>query len=106
MIEIKAIVRREKVEEIKKGLSEVGVNGFTHWHVMGHGRQKGILIDGVHYDELPKEFIYLVVSDEKKTEVVTTIIRIAKTQKNGKAGDGRIFVNYINEAYTISQRAL
>ena len=106
MVEIHAIIRREKLEDVKKGLAEAGVNGCTHWHVMGHGKQNGIVIDDVHYDELPKEMLYVVVDDTKKNDVVTAIIQRAKTKSGGRAGDGRIFVNYIKEAYTISQRAL
>lgn len=106
MIEIKAIIRREKVELVKQKLSEQGFAGLTHWHVMGRGKQKGVVIDGFCYDELPKEMIYIVVHDEDKTAVVTTIINISKTPPKGKAGDGRIFVNHIDEGYTISTQLL
>lgn len=104
MLEITAIIRREKVTSVKEKLEAIGIKGFTHWHVNGHGKQKGIMIDGVHYDELPKELLYLVVDDEEKTKVVTTIINTAKTGKSGKAGDGRIFITEIIEGYTISQQ--
>lgn len=106
MVEIKAIVRREKVCEIKKELKKVGIHGFTHWNVMGHGKQNGIMINGMQYDDLPKEFIYIVSEDRLKTAIVTTIIRTARTAEAGKAGDGRIFVSYIDEGYTISQSVL
>lgn len=106
MVEIKAIIRREKVCEVKKELKKVGVHGFTHWNVMGHGKQNGLLINGMQYDALPKEFVYIVAEDRLKTAIVTTIIKIARTIESGKAGDGRIFVSYIDEGYTISQSVL
>ena len=52
MIEIKAIIRREKVELVKQKLSEQGFAGLTDWHVMGRGKQKGVVIDGFCYDEI------------------------------------------------------
>lgn len=106
MVEVKAIIRREKFDLVKQQLAEKGFNGLTHWHVMGRGKQKGVVIDGVCYDELPKEMVYLVVQDEDKTEVVTTIIHTAKTLPKGKAGDGRIFVRRIDESYTISTQLM
>ena len=106
MVEIKAIIRREKVAIVKQKLAEKGFYGLTHWHVMGRGKQRGVVIDEVRYDELPKEMLYIVVHDEHKTEVITTIIHSASIENRGKPGDGRIFVTKIDEGYTISDQLL
>jgi nitrogen regulatory protein PII 1 len=52
----------------------------------------------VHYDELQKTMLMMVVEDEHRDRVVQTIMEAART---GKYGDGRIFVNPVEEAYTI-----
>lgn len=45
MVEIKAIIRREKVAIVKQKLAEKGFYGLTYWHVMGRGKQRGVVID-------------------------------------------------------------
>jgi nitrogen regulatory protein PII 1 len=104
VVEIRAIIRREKVNAVKQELEKIGINGLTHWHVMGRGKQKGIELEGINYDELPKEIVYIVAEDKDKTNIVTIIINTAKTQPKGKAGDGRIFIVNLSEVYTISQQ--
>lgn len=108
MVEIKAIIRREKVAIVKQALADKGFYGLTHWHVMGRGKQRGVVIDEVRYDELPKEMLYIVVHDEHKTAVITTIIHAARMagKDKGKPGDGRIFVTHLDEGYTISDQLL
>ena len=106
MIEIKAIIRRERLKALKDALAERGFYGLTHWPVSGRGKQHGVTVNGVVYDELPKEMVYIVVHDEHKTAVVTTIIAICQTQPKGTAGDGRIFITRLDEGYTISEQLL
>jgi nitrogen regulatory protein P-II 1 len=93
MIKIEAIVREEKLEDIKEALSKIQVNGITVSQVMGCGKQKGYkeLVRGTEVDitMLPKiKFEILVSTDdwEKKT-----IKAIQKAAYSGKPGDGKIF---------------
>jgi len=69
---------------------------------MGRGKQKGIKVGDVYYDEIPKVMLLCIVKDEDKDDVVKIIMKNAKTGKEGTFGDGRIFVSPVEEAYTIS----
>lgn len=56
----------------------------------------------VVYDEIPKELLMIVVRDEDKDDVVSIIMRHAKTGEQGHYGDGKIFILPVEEVYTIS----
>lgn len=102
---ITAIVRPEVVPGCQKALAEAGIAGFTRWDVIGRGRQQGIKVGEVVYDELAKEMLYVVVADADKDAAVDVIIQSARTGEGGNSGDGRVFVTDIAESYTISQQA-
>ena len=70
----------------------------------GRGKQKGITVGEVHYEEIPKEMLVIVCNDEDKEDIVKIIIRMAKTGE-GNYGDGRIFISPVESAYTISTGA-
>ena len=70
--------------------------------VVGRGKQRGIKIGEVTYDEIPKELLLTVVKDQDKEFAVRTIMTSARTGDKGAFGDGKIFVTPIEEAYTIS----
>ncbi|MDR1926670.1 MAG: P-II family nitrogen regulator [Endomicrobium sp.] len=93
MIKIEAIVREEKLEDIKEALSKVGVNGVTVSQVMGCGKQKGYkeLVRGteVNITMLPKIKFEIIVSSEEWEE--KTIRAIQEAAYTGKPGDGKIF---------------
>ncbi len=95
---IRAIVRPEKVEEIVDGLAEAGFISLTKINVFGRGKQKGITVGDVHYDELAKTLIMMVVEDDWVAEAIKAINDKAYT---GNYGDGKIFVSAVEEAYTI-----
>jgi nitrogen regulatory protein PII 1 len=95
---IKAIVRPEKAEEVAEALEAGGFPALTKMEVFGRGKQKGITVDEVYYDELPKTLIVQVVEDEEVDRVVEIIVKSAKT---GKMGDGKIFVTDVKSTYTI-----
>lgn len=99
---VNAIVRPEKVRNVVGALEEAGYLSFSKWSISGRGKQKGIQVGDVYYEEMPKVMIYLVVEDTAKDEVVDIIMENARSGENGNSGDGRIFVNPIAEAYTIS----
>ena len=87
MIKIEAIVREEKLEDVKEALSEIEVHGITIYQVMGCGKQKGYLeiVRGqeVEINMLPKIKFEIVVSDEnweKKTiEAIQDILEMVRS---------------------------
>ena len=95
---IKAIVRPEKSEEVVEALAKAGFVALTKMEVVGRGKQKGLEIGGIHYDELPKTMLLLGIEDENVDEVVDLIMESAHT---GHFGDGKIFIAPIEECYTI-----
>lgn len=95
---IRAIVRPEKAGDITDGLAEAGFYSMTKSSVFGRGKQKGISVGAVHYDELPKTMIIVVVNDEEVEEAIKVISYKAYT---GNFGDGKIFVSAVEDAYTI-----
>ncbi len=102
MLLVRAIVRPEKTGIILSELLAGGFPAVTKMDVYGRGKQKGITVGEIHYDEIPKEMLLVVVNDEDKDDVVKIILRNAKTGVNGTFGDGRIFISPVEEAYTIS----
>ena len=90
---IKAIVRPNKVDDIKDALDKLHVSGMTVTEVRGHGRQKGhtAVYRGKEYNVslLPKMQIEVVVADDLLDSAVQAIIGAART---GEIGDGRVFV--------------
>ena len=99
---IKAIVRPNKVDDVKEALGKLNISGMTVTEVRGHGKQKGhtAIYRGKEYNVslLPKMEIETVVSDHVANEVVKAIIQAART---GEIGDGRVFVLPVLESYRI-----
>jgi nitrogen regulatory protein PII len=99
---IKAIVRPNKVDEVKEALGKLSISGMTVTEVRGHGKQKGhtAVYRGKEYNVslLPKMEIEVVVSDGIVDETIRAIIQAART---GEIGDGRVFVIPVEHAYRI-----
>lgn len=99
---IKAIIKPYKLDEVRDGLSSIGVHGVTVTEVKGFGRQKGQteIYRGAEYSVhfLPKVQVETVVSDDLAEQCVEVIQRIAAT---GKIGDGKIFVHDVLKAVRI-----
>ncbi|ACL03219.1 P-II family nitrogen regulator [Desulfatibacillum aliphaticivorans] len=102
MIMIRSIVRPEKVDNVLAALMEAGFPGVTKMSVVGRGKQRGIKIGEITYDEIPKEMLLAVVKDSDKDFAVRTIVKAARTGDKGAFGDGRIFIIPVIETYTIS----
>ena len=98
---IKALIRPEAAVDVMEGLAEGGFVSLTKIDAFGRGKQKGITVGTIHYDELPKTMLMLVVEDKSVEEVVKLIKYKAYT---GYQGDGKIFVIPIDNAYTIRTR--
>jgi nitrogen regulatory protein PII 1 len=100
---IRAIIRPEKSAVVMKALFEAGYVAVTKVPVVGRGKQRGIKVGDITYDELQKDMLIIVVKDEDKDFAVSTIIESARTGEKGAFGDGKIFVTPVEEVYTVSR---
>ena len=102
MKKIEAIIRPEKLGEVRKQLDKSGYPGIMITEIEGHGKQKGIDQQwrGEHYkvDFLPKVKIEIVVKDSEADRIVAAIIQTART---GAVGDGKIFISDVKDAVRI-----
>ena len=102
MKKIEAIIKPFKLDEVKEGLQEVGIQGITVTEAKGFCRQKGHteLYRGAEYvvDFLPKVKLEVVIDDELAERAVEAIQNAAKT---GRIGDGKIFLSTVEEAIRI-----
>ena len=102
MKKIEAIIRPEKLEDVRKVLEKHGYPGIMITEIEGHGKQKGIVQQwrGERYkiDLLPKVKLEIVTSDKDADKIIQAITSTAKT---GAVGDGKIFVYDITEAVRI-----
>jgi len=99
---VTAIIKPFKLDEVREALSEIGVQGITVTEVKGFGRQKGHteLYRGAEYvvDFLPKIKVEAAVDTEQLERVIEAIEKSART---GKIGDGKIFVQTIEQVIRI-----
>ena len=89
MKKIEAIIKPHKLDDVKDGLTEIGIKGMTVTEVKGYGRQKGHteIYRGAEYvvDFLPKIKIEIVVPADIADQVVDKIRESANTGKIGRA---------------------
>jgi nitrogen regulatory protein P-II 1 len=99
---IKAIIKPERFEFVKKALEDKGFNGMTITEVQGRGEQKGITLEYrgglMTVDMLPKIQLEIVVRDREEDLLISTIMESART---GKIGDGKIFVMPVEKSIRI-----
>ena len=99
---IVAIIKPNRLDEIREALSAVGVKGLTVSEVKGYGRQKGHkeVYRGAEYtvDFVPKVKIELAVDDSELGNIIDAIVKGARTNK---IGDGKIFVLPLEETVCI-----
>ncbi len=99
---LKAIIRPNKVDDVKDALARLNVSGMTVTEVRGHGKQKGhtAVYRGKEYNVslLPKMQIEAVVSDAIAEDAIRAIVEAART---GEIGDGRVFVLPVERSYRI-----
>jgi nitrogen regulatory protein PII len=102
MKKVETIIKPFKLEDLKVGLADLGIQGMTVSEVKGFGRQKGHseIYRGAEYtvDFVPKVKVEIVVEAAMVDKVVETILSHANT---GKIGDGKIFVLPVETAYRI-----
>jgi nitrogen regulatory protein P-II 1 len=99
---LKAIIRPNKVDDVKDALAKLNISGMTVTEVRGHGKQKGhtAVYRGKEYDVslLPKMQVETVVPDGIVEEAIRVIVTAART---GEIGDGRVFVLPVDASYRI-----
>lgn len=102
MKKIEAIIRSEKLEEIKEALANFDINGLTISHTMGCGLQKGrkefFRGNAINISLIPKIKMEIVVMDDKVEKIIDLIIEHGRT---GEIGDGKIFIYDIADAIRI-----
>ena len=102
MRKVEAIIKPFKLEDVKEGLSSLGIKGMTVSEVKGFGRQKGHseIYRGAEYtvDFVAKVKVEIVVPADMVDKVVEVILEHAST---GQIGDGKVFVAPIEAAYRI-----
>jgi nitrogen regulatory protein PII len=99
---LKAIIRPNKVDDVKDALAKLNLSGMTVTEVRGHGKQKGhtAIYRGKEYNVslLPKMQIEVVVANTAVDDAIRAIVEAART---GEIGDGRVFVLPVEASYRI-----
>ena len=102
MTKVEAVIRPDKLDDVKAALDEIGVKGMTVMHVMGAGKQRGRTqyYRGQEYvvNLLDKIKLETVVPDSLADAVVEAIVASAAT---GEIGDGKIFLIGVEETVRI-----
>lgn len=102
MKKIEAIIRPEKLDDVRMALERCGYPGITITETEGHGRQKGLVQkwrgEEFRIDTLPKMKIEIVVGDKDAETIIAAVLEAAYT---GNVGDGKLFVSDIAEAVRI-----
>jgi len=102
MKKVEAIIRSSHFGQVKEALNRNGIDFFTFQDVKGFGNQKTekTVYRGHEYDfgSIARTKLTIIVPDEKKDDVVNTIINSART---GQVGDGKIFISTIDEVIRI-----
>lgn len=102
MIKVEALIRPQKLEDVKTALADLGIQGMTVTEVRGAGKQKGFTHNyrGAEYtvNLLHKVKLEIVVPDAQAQAVATAIADAART---GEIGDGKIFLIPVTEAIRI-----
>ena len=99
---IVAIIKPNRLDDVREALSQAGVKGLTVSEVKGYGRQKGHkeIYRGAEYkvDFIPKVKVELAVDDAEQDNIISAIVNSARTNK---IGDGKIFIMPLEEAIRI-----
>lgn len=102
MRKIEAIIKPFKLDEVREALHGINIQGMTITEVKGYGRQKGHveLYRGAEYDVsfVPKIKIEVTIAEDMVGQVVEKIMNTART---GKIGDGKIFVQPVEQTVRI-----
>ena len=99
---IEAIIREEKIGDVKEALLRIGIVGMNVFEIRGQGRQGGIELVGrsgtYHVDMLPKLQLNIILSEHNLSETLEAIVQAART---GESGDGLIFIYPVEDVVRI-----
>jgi nitrogen regulatory protein P-II 1 len=102
---IEAIIREDKLNDVKEALRQIGIVGLNSFEIRGHGRQGGITLAGrsgtYQVDMLTKVQLNIILSEHNLEETIEAILNAAYT---GETGDGLIFVYPVDEVFRIRTR--
>ncbi len=102
MKRIEAIIRSEKLDDLREALDAKGLSSMTITEVKGRGAQKGITLEwrvgDYRVEFIPKIKVELVVAAKAADQVIETILSVCST---GKVGDGKIFISPVEEVIRI-----
>ncbi len=101
---ITAIIRENKLDQVREALIEAEITRITVSRVSGHGQQLreeiyrgSIVIPNL----IPKVRLEIAVNDAFVDITVDTIIKAARTNSKGEVGDGKIFITPLEECIRI-----
>ena len=89
MIMVRAIIRPEKTDDVLAALMDAGFPAVTKMDVYGRGKQRGMKIGEVTYDELPKEMIFTVVKESDKDTSSRSSCRLRAPARRGPSATAR-----------------
>ena len=102
MIKIEAVIRPQRLDEVKTALDDLGVTGMTVTEIRGSGKQKGYTqhYRGAEYtvNLIQKLKLEIVAADNEVNRIVDAISAAART---GEIGDGKIFLSPVLDAIRI-----
>lgn len=102
MRKIEAIIRPEKLNQVKAALEAIDIKGMTVHDVSGRGEQNGLEFINragkFRVDLLPKVLITIVAPDKEEDRIISTILECART---GEMGDGKVFVSNVERCVRI-----
>ena len=101
MTMIQAVIRPEKTDAVLAALMDAGFPAVTKFSVAGRGKQRGIKIGEITYDEIPKTMLMCVIRPEDEEFVINTIMNTARTGSKGAFGDGKIFITPIKNSVRV-----
>ena len=101
-----AVIRPESAQRVIDALGQAGISAMTRLNGTGHGKEMGVAAGPDRYAEIPKEMLMIVLPDNDVVKAVTVIRSEARTGTKshpykGTIGDGKIFVTYVEDSYTI-----
>jgi len=102
MKHIIAIIRPEKLDDVRHALEKAGCSGLMISEISGHGKQKGVVQQwrGEKYkvDLIPKIKLEVMIKDSELATIKKTIMENART---GEIGDGKMFISTVDEVVRI-----
>ena len=101
---ITAIIRENKLDQVREALIDAQITRITVSRVSGHGQQTREEIyrtQTITPDLIPKIRLEIAVNEEYVDITVDTIIKSARTNEKGELGDGKIFITPLEQCIRI-----